>query len=134
MLDFAGLPYLHRCKEQRRGGIDDGKIVAGGSRTSDTGPAEQCKGRRVGAIRRENEAVDDSARRRDRHSLASAMTDVLAMNRTEEKNTQRGRLWSMIQPPPRSWVIKPTARLQLSPKKTITRIIRPTEIPVGGTS
>lgn len=45
--------------------------------------------------RRENSISYGSAgddRRRDRHSLASAMIDVVAMNKTEEKNIQRGRL------------------------------------------
>ena len=33
----------------------------------------------------------ESANRRDRHSVARAITDVSAMNNTEEKNTHRGR-------------------------------------------
>ena len=35
------------------------------------------------------------------------MTDVSAMNITDEKNTQRGRLWSMIQPPINGPIVPP---------------------------
>ena len=58
-------------------------------------------------------ASDD--RRRDRQSLASAISDVIAMNSTDEKNTQRGRLWSMIQPP----ISGPTVPPMLKPVVTM---------------
>src|ERR1700722_4111336 len=48
-----------------------------------------------------------AVRRRDRQSLARAAIDVSAMNRTDAPNTQRGRSWSMIQPPINGPIVPP---------------------------